>query len=215
MENETQLQNYKLALWLSFITIGYNVIEGLLSVIFGMEDETLALFGFGLDSFVEVISGIGVAHMVWRIQKQPNSNRDQFEITALKITGSSFYLLALGIGLSSGISIFTGHRPETTIWGVIIGGVSILSMWILIQYKIKVGKALHSSAILADANCTKTCLYLSALILVSSIFYEITGIGYIDSVGSLGVAYFAFTEGRESFDKAKGKTCCSSCSCSV
>jgi len=214
-KNDTSAKNYQLALWLSFITIGYNIIEGLLSVAFGLEDETLALFGFGLDSFVEVISGIGVAHMVLRIQKNPASNRDQFEVTALKITGTSFYLLCAGITLSSAISIFQGHQPETTVWGIIIGGTSILSMWLLIHYKIKVGTALNSSAIIADANCTRTCLYLSTIILASSIFYELTGIGYIDSIGSLGVAYFAFKEGHESFEKAKGKSCCSSCSCSA
>lgn len=200
---------YRLALILSFITIGYNIIEGLVSVGFGLQDETLALFGFGLDSFVEVISGIGVAHMVLRIRSNPKSSRDQFETTALKITGAGFYLLTAGLTASSLLSIYLGHKPETTIWGIIVGLVSILSMGTLIHFKLKVGNALHSEAILADANCTKACLYLSVIILISSLIYELTGFGYIDSLGSLGIAYFAFKEGKESFDKAKGKACCS------
>jgi divalent metal cation (Fe/Co/Zn/Cd) transporter len=206
---EKEFRYYRIAFLLSLITIGYNIIEGLVSVGFGLQDETLALFGFGLDSFVEVISGIGVAHMVTRIRSNPKSSRDGFETTALKITGTSFYLLAVGLATSSLLSIYLGHKPETTIWGIIIGLISIVSMGALIHFKLKVGNALHSEAILADASCTKACLYLSVIILISSLIYELTGFGYIDSLGSLGIAYFAYKEGKESFDKAKGKACCS------
>ena len=89
--NDTIMKNkyYKYALWLSFITIGYNVVEGGIATWFGAEDETLALFGFGVDSFVEVISGIGIAHFVLRMKKNPDTDPDEFEITALRITGST------------------------------------------------------------------------------------------------------------------------------
>ena len=83
------------ALILSIITILYNIAEGLFSIFFGLNDETLALFGFGLDSFVEVISGIGILHMIIRMKRNPVSERDEFERTALRITGFSFYLLSL------------------------------------------------------------------------------------------------------------------------
>jgi len=64
---------YRRAWVLSFITIGYNIVEGVVATLFGAEDETLALFGFGVDSFVEVISGVGIAHMIWRLQKNPSN----------------------------------------------------------------------------------------------------------------------------------------------
>jgi divalent metal cation (Fe/Co/Zn/Cd) transporter len=80
-------------------------------------------------------------------------------------------------------------------------------MWLLIHYKLKVGRQLNSDAIIADANCTKACLYLSVILLISSLGYEMTGIGGIDSLGALGIAWFAFKEGRESFEKAQGKSC--------
>ena len=67
------------AIWLSIITIVYNVLEGLISIWYGMEDETLALLGFGVDSFVEVISGIGILHLVIRMKKSAIEKRDQFE----------------------------------------------------------------------------------------------------------------------------------------
>src|SRR5688572_1355260 len=85
---------YRWALVLSLITVFYKLAEGLVSVWFGHQDETLALFGFGLDSFIEVLSGIGILHLVMRLQQAPDAkNRDRFEKTALKITGTAFYLL--------------------------------------------------------------------------------------------------------------------------
>jgi len=77
---------------LAVFTIAYNFVEGLVSIWFGIGDETLALFGFGVDSFVEVISGIGILQMVIRIRNNPESAISKFERSALRITGFSFYL---------------------------------------------------------------------------------------------------------------------------
>lgn len=203
---------YKRALLLAQITVLYNIAEGLVSVVFALDDETLSLFGFGVDSFVEVISGIGIWHMIARINAQPSNNPDFFEKTALKITGSAFYLLTAGLIISAGINLYQGHRPETTFWGIVISLVSIVTMWALIHYKMKVGQALESDAIIADANCTKTCLYLSFILLAASLGYELTGFGGIDAAGAIAIAIFAFREGREAFEKADGKNCtCASC----
>jgi len=198
---------YKTATLLAFITIFYNLIEGGVSVFFGFEDETLSLFGFGVDSFVEVISGIGVWHMLRRIKQNANSTKDEFEITALKVTGTAFYILTAGLAVTAVINFVVGHKPETTFWGIVISVISIFTMWLLIYYKLKVGKALNSSAIIADAKCTKACLYLSVILLISSVGYELTGFGGLDSIGAILIGYFAFKEGRESFEKAKGKSC--------
>ena len=200
-----------IALALSLITIFYNIAEGLVSVGFGIGDDTLALFGFGLDSFVEVISGIGILHLIIRMKRNPIEQRDSFEHTALKITGFSFYLLAAGLLIASILIIINNVKPQTTIVGIIISLISIIAMYVLMHYKIKVGKKLNSDAIIADANCTKTCFYLSFILLASSLSYEIFKIGYIDIAGSLGVAYFAFKEGKESIEKSKSENL--SCSC--
>lgn len=200
---------YKFAFILAIFTIFYNLVEGLISTYFGYEDESLALFGFGVDSFIEVISGLGIAHMVIRIQRNPESNRDDFERTALRITGVAFYLLVAGLVSSSVFNIWTGHKPETTFWGVVISIISIITMWLLIYGKTNLGKKLNSEAILADAECTRVCFYMSIILLLSSGIYELTNIGYIDSVGSLGLSYFAFNEGRECFEKAKSDKHCS------
>lgn len=200
---------YKSAFGLALFTIVYNIVEGVVSTYFGYENESLALFGFGIDSFIEVISGLGIAHMVMRIQFNPGSNRDKFEKTALRITGFSFYGLVIGLVITSIYNIGTGHKPETTFWGIIISIVSILIMWALIVGKKKVGKKLESDAILADAECTKVCIYMSIILLISSGIYELANLAYIDSIGTLGLAYFSFKEGAECFEKARHNKYCS------
>lgn len=170
----------------------------------GLDDETLALVGFGMDSFVEVISGIGILHLVFRLKKNGVvEQRDKFEKTALRVTGFSFYLLFAALIAGSVINIMNNNQPETTIAGIIISSISIITMLLLVKAKLFVGKSLKSDAIIADANCTKTCFYLSIILLLASLLYEIFQIGYFDILGSLGIAYFAFKEGRESFQKAK------------
>jgi divalent metal cation (Fe/Co/Zn/Cd) transporter len=198
----------RLAYALSLITIFYNILEGLVSVYFGIADETIALFGFGLDSFVEVISGIGIWHMLRRIKKPGSEAPDRFERQALRVTGSAFYILTAGLLATSAVNLYQGRRPETTIWGIIISSVSISTMWALMHYKIKAGRKLNSQAILSDAYCTKVCIYLSAALLLSSVGYELTGIGGLDSAGAIAIAFLSFREGRESFQKAKGEGLC-------
>lgn len=207
--SSTLKQLYKFAFGLAIFTIVYNIGEGVVSTYYGYEDESLTLFGFGADSFIEVISGLGIAHMVWRIQRKPDSNRDDFERTALRITGYAFYALVLGLSTTSIYNIWTGHKPTTTFWGIVISAISIFVMWVLIHYKTKVGKELSSEAILADAQCTKVCIYMSVILLVASVVYEVTNIAYIDSIGTAGLAYFSWKEGRECFDKASSDKYCS------
>jgi divalent metal cation (Fe/Co/Zn/Cd) transporter len=205
--NKEKASLYRWAYVLAVITIFYNILEGLVSIYFGLEDETLALFGFGLDSFVEVISGVGIWHMIRRIRKNYDANPDHFEKQALKITGTAFYILSVGLIATALINIYQGHKPETTFWGIVISLISIVTMWLMIHYKIKVGEKLDSQAIVADANCTKACLYLSIILLLSSAGYELTGIGGLDSIGAIFIAGLSLKEGRESFQKAKGLSC--------
>ena len=198
---------YKKAFSLSLFTIFYNIIEGLVSMALGYSDETLSLFGFGADSFIEVMSGIGIAFMIKRIRQNPDSPRSTYEITALKVTGTSFYLLSAGLFAGIIINLMNHHEPENTIWGVIISLVSIAVMLWLLNAKKRIGKSLNSEPIIADANCTRICIYMSLVLLASSLVYELTGFAYADAIGAAGLIYFSISEGRESFEKAKGKKC--------
>ncbi|HUX13247.1 MAG TPA: cation transporter [Spirochaetia bacterium] len=191
---------------LAIVTIVYNLIEGAVSTWFGAEDGTLALFGFGVDSFVEVVSGLGVAHMIYRRRKYGEENRGRFERTALRITGIGFYVLVAGIVVGAVSIVVTEHQPTTTVAGIVVSAVSIITMWILLRFKLSVGRSLGSPAVLSDAGCTRTCLLLSIVLLVSSLLYQLFHIPYVDLVGSLGIGWFAFREGKEALESARNST---------
>jgi divalent metal cation (Fe/Co/Zn/Cd) transporter len=200
---ETSINKYwQYALWLALFTIFYNLAEGLVSIYFGAHDETLTLFGFGLDSFIEVVSGIGILAMVLRIRRNADVPQSRFEQTALRVTGISFYLFAAGLGITAIYNLFTAHKPTTTFPSLVISLVSITIMWALVVSKRKVGRALNSSPILADANCSIVCIYMSIVLLASSLIYQFTGFGFVDSLGALGLIYFSVNEGKEAFEKA-------------
>ena len=88
MEKVKELKLYKSAYQLSLFTIIYNMIEGLVSIILGYNDQTLTLLGFGIDSFIEVISGLGIAVMILRIRSNPDSSINKFEISEFALLES-------------------------------------------------------------------------------------------------------------------------------
>lgn len=195
--------------------IVYNLIEGIVSTWLGASDETLALFGFGVDSFIEAVSAMGIAVMVVRIGRSPDSPRGPFESRALWITGWCFYLLAAGLIIGAAYGVYLGSRPTTTVPGVIISCISLAVMWAMLQAKLRIGRALHSDAMVADAKCTQVCIQMSLVLLAASGLYEVTkyflgyGIGYFDTIGSVAIAWFSYQEGKEALDKAAGReTCC-------
>lgn len=201
-------RDYRLAFLLSLLTIVANLVEGMFSTILGQQDGTLALFGFGLDSFIEVISAVGISTMILRIAKEPESPRSKFEVTALKITGVSFYLLTAALVLTAIVNLITKAKPETAVSGLIISLISLSAMVFLYKAKLRVGRRLNSDPIIADANCTKTCIYMSVVLLGSSLIYMLSGLAFVDILGAIGIAWFAFGEGREAFEKASGKETC-------
>jgi divalent metal cation (Fe/Co/Zn/Cd) transporter len=206
-DKTTTRRYFQYALYLGLFTVFYNLLEGLVSIYFGLSDETISLFGFGMDSFIEVVSGLGIVAMVLRIRQNPETPRSGFERTALRITGTAFYVLSIGLALTAIFNLATGHKPETTLAGIVISLVSIAMMWALVAAKRKVGRALDSAPILADANCTMVCIYMSVVLLAASLVYQFTGFGFVDSLGALGLIYFSYSEGREAFEKAAGLEC--------
>lgn len=201
--NSREKHFFRLAYGLAVFTIVYNIFEGLFSLYFGYEDESVTLFGFGVDSFIEVISGMGIAHMVRRIKRHENSKRGHFERKALRVTGTAFFLLAVGLVFVSIFNIIVGHKPQATFWSVIISVISIVVMWAVVLGKKRAGEKLHSEAILADAYCTLMCHYMSIVLLLSSVIYEVSGLGFIDSLGGLVLAWLAIKEGKRCFRRVQ------------
>lgn len=202
-------RDYRTALILAIITIAYNLLEGVVSMILGLSDESLALFGFGADSFIEVISGTGILLMIIRLAAHGEGKRSKAEKMSLRITGTAFWLLSAALVATAVYSAIEEHRPETTFWGIVISLASIAAMTVLMRMKMKTGRRLGSEAIIADARCTLVCIYMSLVLLASSLLFHFTGTGWFDILGSAGLAWFSFSEGRECFEKAKKDLQCS------
>jgi divalent metal cation (Fe/Co/Zn/Cd) transporter len=133
-------------------------------------------------------------------------SRDRFEKTALRMTGMSLYLVAAGLAVTAGYNISNHRTPESTLPGIVISIVSLL-LTLLMKGKLHIGRKFDSNAIIADADCTKTCIYLSVILLSASALFELFHFIFIDSIGGLGIACFAFKEGRGAFGKASGAAC--------
>ena len=126
--NTIEEKLYKQAYNLALFTVCYNVIEGIISTFLGYEDKSLTLIGFGLDSFIEVVSNLGIVYMITRIRQNSESERTEFEKTALKITGYAFYLLCVGLLLGIILTLIEGQKTSKGFSGVLISLVSIAVM---------------------------------------------------------------------------------------
>lgn len=200
----------KKAVILAWITIIYNVIEGIVSVAFGASESSISLAGFGLDSFIEVASGIVV---LWRfgceIHKTNTCDLKREEIATRSI-GVLFIVLAIILVLISIYQLFNQNHPATTIPGIIVSILSLATMFFLFRAKKAVGTELKSPTVLKDADCTMACIKLSLVLFIGSlIFWLQPSFWWVDSVASILLAYFIFKEGLCTLNDTE----CSDCSC--
>src|ERR1700736_348796 len=145
---------------LEYFTIVWNILEGVVAIIAGWISGSISLVGFGIDSFIEVISG---AALLWRIAADADiQGRERNEKRALRIVGLCFLALAAYVGYESLNDLVRKHEPERSIPGVALACVSLAVMPLLARAKRKVGEALNSVAMNADAKQTEFCAYLSA-----------------------------------------------------
>jgi divalent metal cation (Fe/Co/Zn/Cd) transporter len=205
-------KRWKIATGLALFSVVYNLGEGLISIYFGVQDEALTLAGFGVDSFIEVVSGLGILAMIGRLRRYSNKDRGRVEKLALQITGACFYVLVAGLVIGAAFSAWEAQKPETTVAGIVVSLLSIAIMRMLAGWKIRTGEQLNSASIIADGKCTMVCVYMSVVLLASSVLYELFHLPYIDAAGLLGLAWFSFKEGQESFEKSKdAAACCGHC----
>ena len=197
-DNLIENQNLsKKALLLSYITVGYNILEGIASIIAGALAGSVALLGFGLDSFVESLSG-GV--MVWRFRNQDKLSEkevENIERKATKFIGYTFFLLAAYILYESINKLVSQKAPDPSLFGIVIAFVSIIAMPILFYQKYKMGKALGSSSLIADSKETLACLFLSFSLLVGLGANYLFGLWQADPIVGLIIVIFLLWEGYE------------------
>ncbi len=187
---------------LEYLTIGWNIIEGLVAVASGTVSGSIALVGFGIDSFIETSSG---AILLWRLHAE-RLGRDggKAERRALKLVGVSFLLLALYVALDSIKSLMEREPPERSMVGIAIALLSLIVMPWLAHAKRKTAGSLSSAALGADSRQTSLCAYLSAILLGGLLLNALLGWWWADPVAALCMVPIISNEGREAL---KGETC--------
>ena len=147
---------------LEYFTIAWNAVEGLLAVALGAIAGSISLVGFGLDSFIELMSGVV---LLWRMSVDADvARRELNDRRALRIVGIFFLLLAVYITYESGADLIFKRAPEHSLPGIILACVSLVVMPVLSKAKRKVGSELNSVAMQADAKQTDFCVYLSVIL---------------------------------------------------
>jgi divalent metal cation (Fe/Co/Zn/Cd) transporter len=190
---------------LAYLTIGWNVVEGIVSVAFALAAGSIALLGFGIDSFVETTSG---AIILWRLRAEKHA-RDREAVERLdrrahKLVGLSLFLLAGYVAVEAARALLGGERPEPTLAGVVITAVSMVAMRWLARAKRRVAADLGSRALEADAFQTTACWWLSLITLAGIGLNAALGWWWADPVAALGMTYFLVAEGREAW---RGENC--------
>lgn len=193
---------------LEVFTVAWNSLEGIISVGLGVLAGSIALVGFGVDSFIETSSGL---ILLWRLQtRRDTEDAERAEVRALKLVGISLLLLAAYILYDSATAIVMRERPQESIPGIILAAVSLVVMPILAQQKRKVAAAINSRALKADSFQTDVCMYLSAILLVGLALNAQFGWWWADPVAAAAMVPLIVREGREAL---RGERCgdCGAC----
>ena len=187
---------------LECFTIAWNAMEGLVAVIAGVIAGSISLVGFGIDSFIEVTSG---SVLLWRMSVDAEVQRRELnERRALRTVGVCFLLLTAYIAYESVLDLWSRRAPEHSIPGIVLACASLVVMPLLSSAKRKVGRALGSAAMHADAKQTEFCAYLSAILLVGLLLNAFVGLWWADPVAALIMVPIIAKEGIEGL---QGKAC--------
>ncbi len=198
---------HRRALLLSYFTVGYNVLECLLSLVAGYLAGSIALVGFGLDSFVESLSG-GV--MIWRFAHHSGLSpeaEERRERRAIKIVGYTFLALGAYVLYESLEKLIYREIPAPSLLGLIVALASLIVMPGLYWYKYRTGKSLHSRSLMADSKQTLACAWLSLALLIGLGLNYFYGIWQADPLIGLVVVGFLCKEGRGALKEGKVCTC--------
>jgi divalent metal cation (Fe/Co/Zn/Cd) transporter len=182
--------------------VGWNLVEGAIAIAAALAAGSVALLGFGIDSFVESASG---SVLIWRLLAERRATDEEriehVERRAQKLVAASLVLLAVYIAWDSITSILAGDRPQPSLVGIVLAAASLVVMWWLARAKKRVGLALGSRAMTADAFQTDACFWLSLFLLVGIGANALFGWWWADPLAALGMTVFI---GREALEAWRG-----------
>ncbi|KRK83527.1 hypothetical protein FC78_GL001484 [Companilactobacillus bobalius DSM 19674] len=189
--------------YLSTIWMAFEFIVGFYS---GIKAGSILLIAFGLDSFLEIISG---STLIWRLKKEFNNDSvEQIENAERKsslIVGSVLLLLSAYVVAVSFFNLITHQAADTSISGISIAIASVLLMPFFTFKKRSLGKSISSDALIEDGMCNITCAYMAGTVLLGAILTALFGLWWVDSIAALVLVYFIANEGLESFKNGLNK----------
>ena len=202
----------RLALLLTYITLGWMTVEGAASLLLGWASKSLLLEAFGIDSIIELFSA---SVLLWRLRIEASGHADEARVEAVehrasRLVGYTLYFLVAYVVFNSAYGLFIAHRVTDThesAWGILIGLVAKVGMPILAGYKLKVAARLNSRALRADAIEAITCGYLSIVLMIGLAATRILGWWWLDSVAALALIPFLIKEARAAIEGEDA--CCS------
>lgn len=191
---------------LELLTILWNSLEAIIALVAGIVAGSIALVGFGLDSVIEVSSGVA---LLWRLSLDADSaRRERSEATALKIVGASFLALAAYVAYDALTALWTRELPDTSYVGIALAVLSLVVMPVFARAKRRVASRIQSKALQADSRQTDICAYLAAILLGGLLLNALVGWWWADPVAALVMVPIIGKEGVEAW---RGETCCDSC----
>ena len=193
------------ALLLSYFTVGYNLVEGIVSITAGLLAGSGALVGFGFDSFIESLSG---SVMIWRFRKGAElseAEEERIEKTATKLVSVTFFILGAYVLYESISSLLNREIPERSLLGVVVTVLSILVMPALAYLKYQTGKKLNSKSLIADSKQTLICVLLSLVTLLGLGLNYFFNFWQADPIAGILIALYLWKEGYEAF-RGEGDT---------
>ncbi|GAB3597596.1 cation transporter [Microbacterium tumbae] len=184
--------------WIVGFTIAYNLVEGVIALLAGGAASSAALIGFGLDSFVEVLSAAAVA---WQFAAPDPEKRER---TALRVIAIAFFALAAYVTVDAALTLTGVREAERSPVGIVLAAVSLVIMPFVSWLERRAGRELGSASAVADSKQTLICSYLSAAVLLGLLANALFGWGWADPVAALVIAGFAVREGVEAW---RGDAC--------
>ncbi|MBD3676115.1 MAG: cation diffusion facilitator family transporter [Planctomycetaceae bacterium] len=191
------------ALALALFTVFYNLLEGAVAIFGASTSGSQALLGFGLDSFIESLSGMVI---IWRFWKfAPDEETEDFERVeqrAERLVGYTFFILGAYISFDAGAALLWQQAPETSLIGIALAAVSVLVMPVLFLLKFRLGQKIQSRSLIADSKETLACVFLSVALLIGLGAHYLWGLWWLDPVTALIIAVLIVREGFETLGES-------------
>ena len=184
------------------VTVAYNSLEGGVAVVAGLAAGSVALTGFGIDSVIEVASGVV---LWWRLRAELGAAHvgPAVEARAARWAGVLLLALAVYIVAESGRRLLTGDRPGESVVGIVLMVLSLIVMPLLARAKLRLAASLGSRALRADAHETIVCAWLSATTLIGLGLNAVLGWWWADPVAALAMVPLIMREGLEAGGRSR------------